>query len=144
MSIPGHNRHYSLILILLTILCSSLQPASAEVVRIEIESRTPFAGGAQFGEAGAYELLKGTLHFAVDPDLAANSRITDLRYAPRNGDRRVEFVSEFELLDDACDRLVQQRLLRPESAGEYLALARTMAWPPEPGGEYPYWKLSTD
>jgi hypothetical protein len=92
------KRYYSLYLIFLTVACSGFQPASAEVVRIEIESRTPFADGTEFGEVGAYELLTGTLHFAVDPDHAANWRIVDLRYAPRNDEGRVEFVSEFELL----------------------------------------------
>jgi hypothetical protein len=72
--------------------------ASAEVVRIEIESRTAFAESAEYGNSGAYELLTGTLHIEVDPKHAANSRIVDLQYGPKNSSGRVEFSSEFELL----------------------------------------------
>lgn len=85
-------------LLLLVAATAMAQAASAKVVRIEIESRTPFAEGAAFGEVGAYELVKGTLHFEVDPENERNRRIVDLQYAPRNGDGRVEFVGEFELL----------------------------------------------
>jgi hypothetical protein len=91
------NRHYLLLLVLMTI-ASTIRMANAEVVRIEIESRTPFAEGAEFGQVGAYELLKGRLHLEVDPDHERNTRIVDLQYAPRNDKGRVEFVSEFELL----------------------------------------------
>jgi hypothetical protein len=79
-------------------LVGASRMVSAEVVRIEIESRTAFADGATFGNTGAYEFLTGTLHIEIDPDHAANSRIVDLQYAPRNNEGRVEFRSDFELL----------------------------------------------
>ena len=37
----------------------------AGVERVEIRERTPFAGGAEFGDAGAYEQVWGRLHYAV-------------------------------------------------------------------------------
>lgn len=72
--------------------------ATAKVTRLEIESRTIFADGIEFGEVGAYELLKGKLYIEVAPEHAANTRIVDIDLAPRNGRGMVEFHSEFELL----------------------------------------------
>jgi len=76
----------------------AVTPASAEVVRIEIEKREPFAKGQSFGEAGAYEVLGGRLFFEVDPEDPANGRITDLKRASVNEDGKVEFWSDFFLL----------------------------------------------
>ena len=45
---------------------------------LEITQRTDLANGEQFGEVGAYELLEGTAHFAVDPFNERNQAITDL------------------------------------------------------------------
>jgi hypothetical protein len=73
-------------------------PAGAEVVRVQIDERMPFADGAKFGKTGAYEAISGRLFFEVDPDHALNERITDLKLAPRNESARVEFWSDFFLL----------------------------------------------
>ncbi|UCH96673.1 MAG: DUF3471 domain-containing protein [Candidatus Aminicenantes bacterium] len=70
----------------------------AEVAKIEITSRQVFADGMKFGNVGAYEKIKGRLHYSVDPGNPANSRIVDLKYAPKNEKGRVEFVGEFILL----------------------------------------------
>jgi hypothetical protein len=70
----------------------------AEVAKIEITSRQVFADGMKFGNVGAYEKIKGRLHYSVDPGNPANSRIIDLKYAPKNAKGRVEFVGEFILL----------------------------------------------
>jgi hypothetical protein len=72
--------------------------ASAEVVRIEVSSREPFAGGQAFGAVGAYEKVRGRLHYAVDPASPANARIVDLGKAPRDASRRVTFTGDFVLL----------------------------------------------
>jgi hypothetical protein len=68
------------------------------VTRFEIRLRRPLAGGAPFGEVGAYEELKGVLHFAVDPQHAANTRITDVGLAPRSAAGRVEFDADVSIL----------------------------------------------
>ena len=47
----------------------------AEVTRIEIAERKPFADGTRFGQVGAYESISGRLFFEVDPESAANDRI---------------------------------------------------------------------
>ena len=72
----------SLLTLLVGFVCLSF--AQAEVARLEIQSRTPFAGGQSFGKAGPYERIVGRLHLEADPAALANARITDLKYAPRN------------------------------------------------------------
>jgi hypothetical protein len=71
---------------------------SGEVTEIEITSRQVFADGMEFGNVGAYEKIKGRLHYGVDPNNPANSSIVDLKYAPKNAKGLVEFVGEFILL----------------------------------------------
>lgn len=73
-------------------------PLSADVVRIEVQSRSDLAGGQQFGTAGPYEKLAGKIFFAVDPSLPANKIVTDLAKAPRNAAGKVEFSSDFFLI----------------------------------------------
>ena len=55
----------------------------AEVVRIEVATRSDVAGGAAYGTAGPYEKLRGTLHFAVDPSVAANRTSPTSRWRRR-------------------------------------------------------------
>jgi Alpha/beta hydrolase domain len=76
-------------------------PAGARVERIEILSRQAFAAGTEFGHAGAYEKLRGRAFFALDPDATANELIADLKLAPRNDRRLVEFSAEFLVLRPA-------------------------------------------
>ena len=68
------------------------------VTSIDIKKRGSYAGGMTFGDAGAYEQLNGTVHFAVDPAGPANSLITDLELAPRNTAGRVEFSADFMIV----------------------------------------------
>jgi hypothetical protein len=75
-----------------------LGPAAARVERIEILSREPFANGAAFGAAGAYEKLRGRAFFALDPEAAANAAIADLKLAPRRDDGQVVFTADFLML----------------------------------------------
>src|SRR5262245_18036805 len=53
-------------LTLLALLLFAL-PGRAEVVRIELKSRTDLLAGKSFGSAGAFEKLSGKIYFAVDP-----------------------------------------------------------------------------
>ena len=57
------------------------------VTRFEVMVRRPLAGGRAFGDAGPYEELAGRLHFAVDPEHAANRAITDVGLAPQGPGR---------------------------------------------------------
>lgn len=70
----------------------------AELVKLEVTRREPFAGGTPFGDTGSYEIIAGIARFAVDPGHARNQAIVDLALAPRNKDGKVEFESDFFIL----------------------------------------------
>ncbi|MGB0581436.1 MAG: alpha/beta hydrolase domain-containing protein, partial [Limisphaerales bacterium] len=82
----------------LIVFCLLANHALAEVIRIEIKTREPFANGHRFGRSGAYESIAGRLYFEVTPDAAANARITDLKRAPCNARGKVEFWADFFLM----------------------------------------------
>ncbi len=109
----------------LGICCSILVPqlASAEVVRVEIRGRGPFADGCAFGRSGPYERISGRLHFEVRPEEACNAGITDIKLAPRNAAGRVEFWSDFFLLKPVDPARGNRRLLYDvNNRGNKLAL----------------------
>ncbi len=72
--------------------------ARAEVTRVEISSRQDVLNGKAFGTVGAYEKLKGTVYFAVDPNNTHNKIIVDLDKAPRNAVGKVEFSADIFIL----------------------------------------------
>ncbi len=72
--------------------------AGAEVVRVEVRSRTDLLAGKAFGSVGAYEKLSGKIYFAVDPDNSANQAIVDVDKAHRNAAGMVEFSADFDML----------------------------------------------
>jgi hypothetical protein len=87
------------VLPLVLALCAWCQlPVRAEVIRWEIKQREPYAGGRPRGDAGSYEQWTGVVHFAVDPEHAANEAIVDLKRAPRNARGKVEFSADFRML----------------------------------------------
>ena len=86
------------VLIVLSLVFLVVPTASAEVVRVEVDSRSDVAGGMSYGLAGSYERIVGTIYFAVDPDNAANRVVADIDFAPRNADGKVEFHSNFFML----------------------------------------------
>jgi len=73
-------------------------PLAAAVTSIEVKERAPFAAGTSFGDTGPYEKIRGVAHFALDPDAPANTRIVDLKLAPRDAHGLVTFSSEFLML----------------------------------------------
>ncbi len=81
------------------------------VTRLEISSRQPFAEGQSFGQIGPYEQLTGTAYFAVDPNHAANTCITDIELAPKNDDGLVNFSSDFRILRPVEPQRGNHRLL---------------------------------
>jgi hypothetical protein len=85
-------RQYSRIVVAAaTWLLASAGAASAQVVRVEITSRTPMAN------ANGYEVLRGKIHGEVDPKDPKNTIIQDLALAPVNAGGRVEYVATFAL-----------------------------------------------
>jgi hypothetical protein len=77
---------------------SALVAARAEVIGIEVIERSSFASGVSFGDAGTYEKIRGVAKFSLDPNVAANQRVHDLKLAPRDASGRVTFESPFILL----------------------------------------------
>src|SRR5262245_42163859 len=73
-------------------------PSAAEVVRLEITRREPYAGGREFGKVGQYEAVTGIVRYAVDPRSPAQSAIVDLDLAPKDAGGRVTFSADFYLL----------------------------------------------
>jgi hypothetical protein len=72
--------------------------ALARVVRVVVDRREAIAGGAAFGDAGAYERVVGRIFFAFDPSNPHDRQIVDLSLAPRNAAGEVEAWAEFVLL----------------------------------------------
>ena len=52
------------------------------VIHLDMTTREPLLGGKSFGATGAYEVLRGTVTFAVDPAHPRHHDITDLDKAP--------------------------------------------------------------
>jgi hypothetical protein len=73
-------------------------PLQSKVTRMEILIRQPFAEGMSFGTSGGYEVIKGRLFYEVNPDHPANTRVVDIKLAPRNKNGNVEFSGDFVML----------------------------------------------
>src|SRR5688572_18860556 len=76
-------------------------PAIARLTSITVTAVEPLASGAAFGEAGAYERVKGTFKGEIDPADARNRVIVNLDKAPRNSAGRVEYEADFFMLRPA-------------------------------------------
>jgi hypothetical protein len=81
----------------LTFACANHR-TQAEVTKIEIKSRTDILGGKEFGKAGPYEKIVGTVHYALDPAHPRNRAIVDLDKAPRDASGRVAFSADLYVL----------------------------------------------
>ncbi len=79
----------------------SAPQAHAMLTQITIESVEPFANGAAFGAAGAYERVIGTARGQVDPADPRNRGIVNLERAPRNARGWVDYATEFYILRPA-------------------------------------------
>ncbi len=84
--------------VLFCIVLSISGACQAEVTRVEILRREPFAAGAEFAHVGRYEKLVGRVHFSADPLRGANSRVVDIQLAARNGKGKVEWTADFYML----------------------------------------------
>lgn len=82
---------------LLSLLLATLS-AHCAVTAVHLRERTDVLGGTSFGKAGPYERITATVHFALDPTLPANQIISDLSYAPRNAQGKVEFTADLYVL----------------------------------------------
>jgi hypothetical protein len=99
------------------LLVALAESAAAEVVRLEVSAREPFAGGTAFGDSGAYEKLRGRRLSDPRPSLES-------RYPTREGSlRRVEA---------SVEELRREDLLLADDARALLEQARSRAWPLSP------------
>ena len=76
-------------------------PVGARVTEINIAAVEPFADGAGFGAAGAYERVRGTFKGEIDPADPRNKVIVNLDKAPRNARGRVDYEADFFILRPA-------------------------------------------
>jgi hypothetical protein len=76
-------------------------PAAARLTEILVTAVEPFADGSAFGDAGAYERVKGTFKGELDPADPRNKVIVNLDKAPRNAAGRVEYEADFFMLRPA-------------------------------------------
>jgi hypothetical protein len=98
MSAPGVIRRVSFLVAAIVLLACGTT-ARAEVKRIVIDKRiSPAFDGRAFGAAGPYETLAGRAFGELDPDAPHNRIITDIRFARRNANGRVEYVASFFLV----------------------------------------------
>lgn len=81
--------------LLAALLLSLTAPLFADVTRVEVTERETLSDSAT---DLSYESISGVLHFALDPADPANAAITDIAYAPVNGDGMVEFSADFRML----------------------------------------------
>src|SRR5688500_13471844 len=83
------------------LLALAALPALARLTEINVTAVEPFADGAAFGAAGAYERVKGTFKGELDPADARNKVIVNLDRAPRNAAGRIEYEADFYVLRPA-------------------------------------------
>ena len=72
--------------------------AAAQITEFDLEVvESPALEARHFGEAGQYELLRGIVTGAVDPDDPRNQDIVNLDSAPRNDAGQVEYRATVEI-----------------------------------------------
>jgi hypothetical protein len=81
------------------------------ITAIEISARTPFVGGASFGDIGAYERLDGVAIGELDPAHPGNVGIINIDKAPRNARGCVEYRSDICILRPANPERGNGRIL---------------------------------
>ena len=86
-----------LVLILLS-FAVMVSTASAKLSKVEIESREIILNGKSFGGTGAYEKLRGIMHFSYDPSNPYNKKIVDIDIAERGPDGLVHANANFTIL----------------------------------------------
>jgi hypothetical protein len=84
---------------LVFVLLAWTSGVQAEVKRIVIDKKvSPAFDGKSFGAAGQYETLAGRAFGELDPNDPHNRIITDIQFAQRNRNGKVEYVATFFLV----------------------------------------------
>jgi len=79
-------------------LAAAPLPGEARVIRFDVQSTQPFAGGMSFGPSGSFEEVVGVATLAVDPRDRLNAGIVDLDAAPKDAHGLVEFSTPFLII----------------------------------------------
>lgn len=85
--------------------------AEARLTEINVQGSEPFAGGAQFGDAGSYERVWGVAKGELDPGDPRNQAIVNLERAPRNARGHVAYEVEWFMLRPADAARGNRRIL---------------------------------
>ncbi len=72
--------------------------ALADVDRVEVLTRGVVADGKAFGNVGPYEWVRGRLYLTEEAAAVENQTIVDIKLAPRDGQGRVHFATDFMLM----------------------------------------------
>src|ERR1700744_6085753 len=92
-------------------------------IKFETIIDTQFASGREFGKTGAYRLVQGRAHFAIDPEVERRFHITDLSAAPTDRSGLVQFAADFCILTpEAADRSNRRLLFEFANRGNKYAL----------------------
>jgi len=70
----------------------------AKVTHLDIHSTELYQNGKKFGTVGTYDLLKGKVHFEIDPLAAINQAVVDVQLAERNENGMVLFSADIALI----------------------------------------------
>src|SRR5713101_9183632 len=80
------------------VLLIAAAASEARVTHITVSTTTSAFNGRVFGDAGAYEQVRGTATGELDPLNPRNEVITDIHLAPRNANGKVTYTATFTLL----------------------------------------------
>ena len=105
----GVRAGFATVLLVLCIFTPSA-PAGAEVIHVRVTSREPFADDVP-DKVGRYERIRGRVVYALDPEHEANQAVVDLGLAAQNGEGRVEFYGDFEIIAPLDRSLAQPTVL---------------------------------
>jgi hypothetical protein len=92
------HRYLAIVTTLMCVAFAIAQPVEARVAKLIVEQRNSFVGGADWGNVGPYEMLRGTAYLEVDPRDPRNVVIVDLDKAPRDAHGMVHFSTQFLIL----------------------------------------------
>ncbi len=104
-------------LFLLAVLLLLPAILTAKVLSIEIVQRDTILHGRSWGEYGPYELWKGKVFFATDPENASNRGITDIDYAPTDENGRVRSSADLMVLKPLDQTLSKMALVEVSNRG---------------------------
>src|SRR5262249_48331949 len=87
------------------------RPTTMAVCAIDSIAVAPYEDGEPYGDTGPYEVVRGTLRFAVDPDDTSSRRVVDLDRAPRHDNGHVTFVADLVVVCPTDPRAGNRGLL---------------------------------